>query len=76
MRCCSDGTSDACTNEPSAEDLCIRHVAEYSAKAGIDLQSWAVDFCTDLMGFEESLDGFGHAMICGFCSFFPVTILS
>ena len=76
MRCCNYGTSDAYTNEPSGEDLCIRHVAEYSVKAGTDLESCLLDIWTDLMGLEESLDEFGYALICGSCSFSPVTILS
>ena len=65
--------SDACTNEPSGEDLCIRHAAGYCLKIGIDLESLALDGGNDLMGFYDSLDGFEHAVVCGSCSFSSAT---
>ena len=36
-------TSDACTNEPSGEDLCIRYMVESEIKVRIDLKSWSVN---------------------------------
>ena len=42
-------TSDACTNEPSGEDLCIRHVIGYEIKVRINLKSWTVSVGQDLM---------------------------
>ena len=76
VRRCNYGTSDACTNEPSGEDIYIRHVDEYSVRTEKDVQSWDLDGWTNLMGFEEALDGFGCVVICGSCSFSPITILS
>ena len=66
-------TSDACTNEPSGEDLYTRHVARYFLQAGIDLKSLELDGGNDLMVFDDSLDGFEHAVIYGSCSFSSVT---
>ena len=43
-------TFDACTNEPSGEDLYIRHIDGYELKNKIDLKSWAVNGGCDLMG--------------------------
>ena len=50
-----NGTSDACTNEPSGDDLCIRHVDGYELKVRIDLKSWAVNGGRDLMGSSDCL---------------------
>ena len=41
--------SDACTNEPSGEDLCIRHVVGYEIKVRINVKSWTVNVGQDLM---------------------------
>ena len=67
------GTSNACTTEPSGENLCIRHVAGYCLRAGIDPESLGLDGGNNLMGFDDSLDGFEHAVVCGSCSFSSVT---
>ena len=47
----------------------------YFLKAGIDLQSLALDGGNDLMEFDHSLDGFEHAVVCGSCSFSSVTAI-
>ena len=52
-----NGTSDACTNEPSGEGLCIRHVAGCWLKIELDLKSLVPRDWIDLMGFPDSLDG-------------------
>ena len=67
------GTSNACTTEPSGENLCIRHVAGYCLRAGIDPESLGLDGGNNLMGFDDSLDGFEHAVVCGSYSFSSVT---
>ena len=36
-------------------------------KAGIDLESLALDGVEDLMGFDDLLDGFEHTVVCGSC---------
>ena len=41
-------TSDACTNQPSGEDLCIRHVVKSEIKIRIDMKSWAKNSGQDL----------------------------
>ena len=41
--------SDACTNEPSGEDLYIRDVVGYQIKVRINLKSWTVSVGQDLM---------------------------
>ena len=37
------------TNEPSGDDLCIRHVVGYCLEVGIDLESLDLDGGNDLM---------------------------
>ena len=47
--------------------------AGYYLKAGIYLESLALDDGNDLMGFDDSLDGFEHAVASSSCSFSSVT---
>ena len=38
-------------------------------KVGIDLESLDLDGGNDLAGFDNSLHGFEHAVVCGSCTF-------
>ena len=42
--------SDACTNEPSVEDLCIRQLDGFDKKAEIDVKGLDLNSRQDLMG--------------------------
>ena len=47
--------SDACTNEPSGEDLCIRQLDGCGYKTEIDLTCLDLNVRQDLMGLVDLL---------------------
>ena len=57
------GLCSACTNEPSGEDLCIKHMVGYGENVGTYLKDLVLNGCLDLMGLLDSLDGYERC--CG-----------